>query len=161
MQTNFNIIVAVDEKGGIARNSTIPWYFSEDFKHFRDMTMGKACVMGVNTYYEINNKLNNPTSVLPGRPCYVISTTLDSLPNAVVVRALDEIPESEVFIIGGEYLYDVGLNFADTVYITRIAGDFNCNKFFPVDKLTNNFQLMAVKDGNDPSLTFELWFKPL
>lgn len=92
-----NIIVAVDEEGGFAKERKIPWHFPEDFKHFKQITDGHICIMGRHTYeeiYQLKNKnkqavdtykevqsygsppLPVPTedeSLLPGRECYVLS----------------------------------------------------------------------------------------
>jgi dihydrofolate reductase len=50
---NISIIVACDENGGIGFQGKIPWHFPEDFKHFKDTTMGGVCIMGRKTYEEI------------------------------------------------------------------------------------------------------------
>ena len=33
-----NVIVAVDSKGGIAKNGEIPWYVPNDLKQFKNIT---------------------------------------------------------------------------------------------------------------------------
>lgn len=159
MRTNFSAIVAIDSKSGMATDTEIPWYYSEDFKYFKSVTTSKAVVMGVNTYTEINAKLQNATSVLPNRKCYVISRTLESLPNAIVVRSLNDIPEDECFVIGGARLYEESLAVANTVYVTQIAKDYNCNVFFNTALLQENFTLRTEVAGNDPDLTFQIWHR--
>jgi dihydrofolate reductase len=126
--------------GGFAKEGRIPWHYKEDFIHFKNTTMGNACVMGRNTYNEINEFLGEAAlkSVLPGRTCYVISTTLIELPNATVIKSLDEIT-SDVFVIGGAQLYEAALQVASTVYLTIINKNFSCDVFFDVQYVQEHF----------------------
>jgi len=98
-----SVIVAVDEQGGFGLNGKIPWHFPEDFKHFKDTTMGGVCIMGRKTYEEIvqmsgrKNKAiqtyeeiadmgspeQKPTEekpLLDGRECFVLSSDANFKP---------------------------------------------------------------------------------
>lgn len=151
----FSLIVAIDNKHGFAKNNRIPWYFKEDFVHFRNTTKNHPCVMGRNTYEEINEKLGDKAkdSVLPNRQCFVVSTTLTSLPNATVVSSLDEIKnylpiDTTVFIIGGKRLFDEGMKIAQNVIITEINNDYDCDVFFDYDYITTNFRVINKQKSN-------------
>ena len=153
-QQHFAIIAAVDAARGYAKEGKIPWYFKEDFQWFKQQTMDHACVMGRTTYEDINERLGDKAkdSVLPGRDCYVVSTTLDSLPNATVVRSISEVAlrvaddyTKPIFIIGGGRLFLEGVAMADTVYLTVINDTYNCDSMFPVEYVLKHF--------NTPSIT--------
>lgn len=155
--SNINIIVAVDAKGGFAKQKKIPWYYKEDFQHFRNITIGHACLMGRNTYDEINERLGEKAkeSVLPGRTCYVISNKLNFLPNATVVQSpRDIVHHNEIFVIGGKTLFNDALDYAQTVYLTRIAKDYGCDMFFNMRYLDEMYYIAEEKPGIDPDLTF-------
>ena len=47
------IIVAVDEDGGFGKDGKIPWHYSEDLKHFKEVTTGHVCIMGRKTYEDM------------------------------------------------------------------------------------------------------------
>lgn len=153
--SNIKIIVAVDSRGGFAKDGRIPWHYKEDFIHFKNTTMNNACVMGKNTYNEINELLGEAAkvSVLPGRKCYVISTTLTELPNATVIKGLDEINDDPVFVIGGAQLYKDALRVADTVYLTTISKDFECDVFFDTEYMKHNFHLDSYIYSTHEDLT--------
>jgi dihydrofolate reductase len=153
--SNIKIIVAIDANGGFAKDGRIPWYYKEDFIHFKNTTMNHACVMGRNTYNEINELLGDAAkvSVLPGRECYVVSTTLTELPNATVIKSLEEINNNPVFVIGGAQLYKDALRVADTIYLTTISKDFQCDTFFDVVYMTNNFSQCEILPTENKDLT--------
>ena len=53
-----SIIVAVDEECGFGKEGKIPWNFSEDMKHFKEVTSGGICIMGRKTYEDMLEMVN-------------------------------------------------------------------------------------------------------
>lgn len=162
MKQKYTVIAAVDALGGYAKGGKIPWYYSEDFKWFRKQTTGHMCVMGRHTYDDINARLGDKAkeSVLPNRQCFVLSTTLTHLPNATVIRSLSDVeqfsPDTNIpiFIIGGGALFELGVTIADTVILTEINSDYDCDKFFPISYLTTNFIIRQQIETEDKELCF-------
>ncbi|HCB51505.1 TPA: hypothetical protein DEP21_02925 [Patescibacteria group bacterium] len=37
----------------IGNKNALPWHYSEDLKHFKNLTTGHTIVMGSNTYFSI------------------------------------------------------------------------------------------------------------
>ena len=54
------IIVAIAENNAIGKNNSLPWHYSEDLKHFKNLTSGHPIVMGSNTADSLE-------AALPGR----------------------------------------------------------------------------------------------
>lgn len=46
-------IIAVNNLGYIGKNNTMLWYCPEDFKHFKEKTMGGKLLVGYNTSLEL------------------------------------------------------------------------------------------------------------
>lgn len=164
----YSIVVAVDLDAGFAKEGKIPWYYSEDFKWFKNRTENAICVMGRNTYHDINNRLGDKAkdSVLPGRTCYVVSTTLTTLPNATVIPSLSELNKlldiedtREVCIIGGGGLFAEGIGKVNTVYLTVINKKYQCDAFFPVKYLLKHFNVHTMYKGKDPSLRYVVFIR--
>lgn len=152
------LIVAIDEEGGFGKDGHIPWYHKEDFDFFRKMTTYRnVVVMGRNTYDEINKKKlkGSDVAVLPGRECYVVSTTLSELPNATVVRSVDQVPHESFFVIGGKRLYDEALKFVDTAFITEVEGTHDCDVFFDTITLKRDFAMVDCEVAGP--LTFKVY----
>lgn len=160
---SYAVIAAVDLDRGYAKDGKIPWHFKEDFNWFKKQTAGHACIMGRGTYEDINARVGakGKKNVLPGRPCFVVSTTLTDLPNATVIRSIGEaqfkLPadygiDKPIFIIGGDRLFTEGVALADTVYLTTINASYGCDKFFPVEYVLKNFnppRIFEAKSNKD------------
>jgi len=123
-----NIIVAVDSKNGIGKDNKLPWHIPEDLKRFRQLTMGNPIIMGRKTHESIGR-------VLEGRTNYVVSHKKFGLSTTIKLASFHEKdePEPNIFIIGGASIYkqvlDMGI--VDTIYMTKVIGDFKCDTFFP------------------------------
>jgi dihydrofolate reductase len=154
------IIVAVDEVGGFGKDGKIPWHFKEDFEHFKQTTMGHPCIMGRKTYEDMRNyKADVPDEeikeILPGRQSFVITRNDNfSAPGATVVgsirQAVYQLDDNvTAFVLGGEKLFIEALSWVDTIYMTVVNGDYQCDKFFPVNYVVNNFYIAEGKSSND------------
>jgi len=121
-----SIIVAMDENNVIGLNNDLPWKIPEDLKLFKSHTIGKNIIMGRNTYVS----LRRPTG-LPKRQNIVVSKTLaENKPElAVGVIFQDNFKDAmsfgkslsqEVFVIGGERMYEESLSHADYLYISFV-----------------------------------------
>lgn len=154
MTAKVNMIVAVDKYGGFGKGGKIPWSFKEDFEFFKKKTHGYSCLLGKNTYLDIvkmskkRNKNKNPDEVLPGREVFVLSSD-EKLKiigkNVTRVSSVEQFlynhSESRVFICGGERLYKQCLSLSDTIFMTVVDGDFQCDRYFPVELLSKNFKI--------------------
>lgn len=172
MNKTINLIAAVDEKFGFGKDGKIPWHYPEDFKFFQTMTKGNTVIMGRKTFDDLLTYVKPGKQFLPGRECIVVtSTELNIQPPPITldvtshenylyknVHRVTTISEAlnkakdlqgDVFFIGGESIFDSGLNMADCVYLTFIPGDRECDRFFPFEKLRKNFHIHATKEGSD------------
>lgn len=130
------MILCVDQNNGIGYKNTIPWHSSADFKHFKEETMGKAVVMGFNTWKSL------PKKPLPGRTNIVILTRdytdreeVDNDPS-VIFMSEDMLPKilrhMDCVIIGGAKLYEKTLPFVDCVVLSKVQGTYECDTFFDI-----------------------------
>lgn len=117
----------------IGNKNEIPWHLPNDFKHFKDLTMGKPIIMGRKTHESIKK-------VLPGRTNIVISSHRDfyahgaavvfSINAALDLAAMSD-PGKEIMVIGGGHVYRQTIDVADTIYATFVYGNFDGNVYFP------------------------------
>jgi dihydrofolate reductase len=163
-------IVAVDERGGFSKNGQIPWHYPEDFKWFQTQTKGHICVMGRTTYDDINKRLGEKAaeSVLPGRRCFVVTSSPLPRENAIAVASISDVDkhltfedadnDRIVFFCGGERIYREGIAKCNTVYVTVVNKDVDADKFFPTSYLTKHFtQDKMFKADSAPDLRFTIW----
>ena len=60
------ILVATSPENVIGKDNAIPWYYSEDLKRFKRLTIGKTVIMGRKTWESL------PVNPLPDRRIVVI-----------------------------------------------------------------------------------------
>jgi len=152
----FSIIVACDNKNGIGKDNTIPWYSPADMEFFKQTTRGGIVIMGRKTFSSIGKPL-------PGRSNIVITGAVyPSSDNPYYVGSLDQAlhlaklknnvksspGEHLVWVIGGQQVYNEAVKHPDCVaiYLSRISGDYDCDKHF-----TNPFEL-SLLGYQDPML---------
>ena len=129
-----NLIAAVDENWAIGKNSQLLVRIPADQKFFREMTTGRVVVMGRKTLESFPNgqPLKNRTNiVLTHNQDYAVKA-------AVVVHSMDELHEElkkydsdDVFVIGGEKIYEQLLDECDVAHITKIDFAYDADAYFP------------------------------
>lgn len=140
-----NIIVAVDGNWGIGKNNDLLFHVPEDMKFFRMMTSGKTLICGKNTLLSFPG--GKP---LPNRKHFVLTHgTLEEHELLVSVKSLEElfklvsdIPDDDLFVIGGESIYRQLLPYCKKAYVTKIYKvDPEATVFFPNLDVNPNFVL--------------------
>lgn len=139
------IIVAIGPHNLIGKGNDLPWHYSEDLKYFKKVTMGKSVFMGYNTFLSIYGRLGKP---LPNRKNYVL-TYEETLPGgAIPIHNLKELPDEDIFVIGGKMIYEMMLPHAEYLYITHINKEYDGDVFFPEIKY-ENYDLISSEVSGD------------
>ena len=134
-------IVAVDKNWGIGCKGNLLFNIPEDMKFFRETTANKVLIMGHNTLKSLPN--GKP---LKNRVNIVLSTDKSlKIEGAVVCNSVAEVLEAvkdyntdDVYVIGGQKIYEQFLDYCDTALITKIDESSDSDTFFPnVDKMCN------------------------
>ncbi|KKS06859.1 MAG: Dihydrofolate reductase, partial [Parcubacteria group bacterium GW2011_GWB1_41_4] len=114
-----SIIVACAENRVIGNKNTLPWHLPADFKYFKETTLGKTIVMGLNTFKSIGAK------PLPGRKNVVLNNDPNYVPpeGCFLAKSIEEVvemgkKEPEVMICGGASVYKQFLPLAQRLYLT-------------------------------------------
>ncbi len=148
------IVAAVSENGVIGRDEDIPWYFPEDLKHFKEVTLNNPVVMGRKTF----ESLPEDYKPLPDRTNIVLTRSGPDLPESVkVVNSLEDAWSTAekfgetVYVIGGSSIYRQVLDEADKMVLTRIHDHYEGDTFFP-DWNTEDWEL--VEEDNRGELSF-------
>ncbi|QQS64580.1 dihydrofolate reductase [Candidatus Saccharibacteria bacterium] len=151
------LIVAVDSKSGIAKDGRMPWSLPNELAYFHNRIRGSSIIIGHNTHNAIGR-------ALPESHNYVCSRrSQPAKPGVTWIKDPTKFIDSftnDLWVIGGQEIYELALPHADEVYITRIDADFSCDKFFP--QLPKAFKLQsssAPKAENGLSYHFEIWTK--
>ena len=124
------MIAAAGENNALGKDNQLIWYLSDDLKHFKNLTKGHHVIMGRKTFESMPKALPNRTNV-------VITRQKDyEAENAHVVHSLEAAlafveDDEQPFIIGGGEVYRQGLDYADSIELTRVHEEFEADTFFP------------------------------
>lgn len=153
----YKMIAAVDNVGGIGKDGSMPWgNIKEDLQFFEQQTKNHICVMGRKTYEDIlrmkkeNQKENKKVKkLLKNRTSYVLSKDENFEPEgASQVFSVEQVqqkhPDQDIFILGGQGIFEQYLKYTSVVYCTVIDNNYNCDTFFPVENLDGMFK---IEDG--------------
>ena len=139
-------IAAMSENRVIGNGNEIPWRISEDFKWFKNTTMGGVLVMGRKTWDSIGRPL-------PGRKTAVVSRSNPDLPEGVDLLDSLEAIESrnyrdQIWICGGAEIYRQALPNCQELYLTLVKRRVEGDAFFP--EFEDSFTLEGIiRDESD------------
>jgi len=124
-------IVAADENNGIGKNNQLLCHLPADLKYFKNLTTLHAILMGRKTFESIGKPLPNRTNIIISRSDLNIEGTycFKSIDEGISFAKSQN--ETELFIIGGDSIYQQSMDILDTVYLTRIHHSFEADAFFP------------------------------
>lgn len=157
-----SIIVAISDNNVIGKDNSLLWRLSGDMQFFKKMTTGHHIIMGRKTFESMGKRL------LPNRTSIVVTRNSKyKLPKggmraSSIKDAIRKISnETEAFVIGGEQIYKMAIEYVDTLYITRVHHSFGGDAFFPeYDK--SQWKLVSSEhhkadEKNEYDYTFETY----
>lgn len=129
---NITLIAAIGKNRELGKDNALIWNIPEDLKFFRDNTIGKTIVMGINT-------LNSLPKLLPDRQHIVLTHRNISLdPQIKVVHSIEELLnyidflDEEVMVIGGAKIYSLMIDYANKMLLTEINDESIADVYFPM-----------------------------
>lgn len=130
MKTKISLIVAVAENGIIGTGGTMPWHITEDFAHFKAVTLGHSVVMGRKTYESIGRPLPRRRNIVITRNSDLRIEGCEMATSLEGALAMCE-GEEEVFVIGGGEIYRQAMPLSDKLYITHVGVEVEGDTRFP------------------------------
>ena len=123
--------MAADENNGIGKNNQLLCHLPADLKYFKTLTTHHAILMGRKTFESIGKPLPNRTNIIISRSDLNIEGTycFKSIDEGISFAKSQN--ETELFIIGGDSIYQQSMDVLNTVYLTRIHHSFEADAFFP------------------------------
>jgi dihydrofolate reductase len=136
------LIAAIGLNGELGFENKLLCHLPNDLNRFKELTTNSTVVMGSNTYRSIGKLLPNRANVI------LSSNPHFKVPGAIVMHSAEEVlrhyysyfVKSDLYIIGGQTLYEQFLDYADEVELTIINNKFDqADVFFP--KLGDDWKL--------------------
>lgn len=148
-----SLIAAVGKNNELGLDNHLIFNIPGDLKFFRNTTLGKTVVMGRKTYESIGKPL-------PKRVNIVVSSTMKETEGIIVFNSFENVLEKylntneEVFIIGGESLYNFFINYAQNIYLTRVYAESMADKYFPMFN-ENDYEETILGENKENDLEYK------
>jgi dihydrofolate reductase len=147
------IIAAVSIDGVIGIGDNIPWRIPEDFKHFREVTMGNMLLVGATTFQTLPPKAHEGREFIilnSGEQMNLIGEQYRQFNDFKLVLDLlnnDKNDFDKVYVIGGASIYNLMIDYCDEAIITWVDQTYpEGDKRFPIVKLITNFTVVDKTD---------------
>jgi dihydrofolate reductase len=147
-------IMACDPNGLIGKDSTLPWYYPEEFAHFRRIVYEQTIIMGVKTIESI------PKDILDSCQVVVFSRRQQiPIPNVTFINSIEAFMEllpqvtsghRKLFMIGGAEIAHLFLrsNLIAEFLLTRIHKAYEGNVFLDLS-LFNGWSKSIMEESRD------------
>ncbi len=153
------IIVAVDENWGIGKDGGLLTHLPEDMKFFRTTTSGKVVVMGRKTLQSFPGAkpLKNRTNIVLTSDREYHQEGLTVCHSAEdVLKLLEKYPSDDVYVIGGQSIYEQFLPFCDTAFVTFMERKFQADTYFVNLDQDPDWEIIKVSEKKEyEGLSFE------
>ena len=158
-------IMATDDNGGVSKGKSMPWpKNSNDLQWFKKNTLNQVVVMGRLTWQDpfiptplksrVNVLITNKNSTLyPGADYYLQGNLKVELKNLEI-----KFKDKNIFIIGGPEILKQVFPMVKEFYLTRIYGNYYCDKFISLFDIQNSMKIEQKIDC-DETCHFEVWKK--
>lgn len=160
--SEIKLIAAIDDKRGLADSSRterggIPWDLPSDRAFFREHVATGPVMMGFKTF------MSNHFRPYGSGKNYVVSREPAMYDGVEIITDLEGFLQNcteDIWVVGGGKVFAAALPFATTLYLTRVAGDFNCNVFFPdFESAFTLTQESPEQTENGISFRYQTWFR--
>ena len=154
-------IIAMAQNRVIGKNGGLPWpNIKEDFKHFKEFTMGKTLIVGKNTF--------DTLPLLKNRECLVLTKPVEDIDayitnqymvnnNAMTgqmitiedLESYSEFRKDYLIVAGGAKTYVKLLPYITEFYVTHVNGTYDGDVFMPpFEDLFTQQEVVKEFDGH-------------
>ena len=152
-------IIAMSENRCIGKDGKIPWHSKEDFRWFKEFTMGKTLVIGRKTF--------DTLPILKGRKICMLSNSLhsgystkiievyqnnESKFDELYIRNYEQFKSETIWedaiVAGGKSMYELFIPYITEFYVTIINGHFEGDTYMePFEHLFGNSEVVREFEG--------------
>ena len=158
-------IMATDDRGGVSKNGSMPWpKNSSDLQWFKKHTLNNVVVMGRLTWIDpfMPSPLKNRINVLVTNQNIEAYAGADEYIYGDIKSDVTNLSKKyhykDIFIIGGSKILNQLFELIEQFYLTRIYGDFKCDRNIDLKKIQKSMTLIKEIQNNE-TCHFEIWEK--
>lgn len=136
-------IVAAGRNGEIGKDNGMLWHITEDFKYFREKTLGQVILMGRKTIASLPKPLTRRVVLeVSQKSAFNYTPPFGDYPEKeealqlmldVALNRTEMLNTDTIYIAGGGQLYKSTEQYVDTILLTRVEKDFpDADTFYEV-----------------------------
>ncbi len=127
---NLYLIAAIGQNKELGKDNNLLWHIPEDLRFFKETTLNKNIIMGVNTYYSLPKRLPNRKHIVITHQNRYLEDTL-IFHNIADLLNYCETSREEFYVIGGAKIYAQLIEYVSKMYLTKIADSKEADAYFP------------------------------
>ena len=143
------LIAAVDKNWAIGYKGRLLVSIPNDQKMFRNETIGKVIVLGRKTLETFPNglPLKQRTNIIMSRdPKYTVKDVIVVHNQEELFEELKKYNSDDIYIIGGQSIYEEFYKYCDTAIITKINENYQADAYFPNLDEMDNWKVVAESE---------------
>ena len=153
-------IIAMAENRVIGKNGGLPWpSIKEDFKHFKEFTMGNTLIVGKNTFDTLPLLKNRECLVLvkedkimaanPNQYLVNNNSMTGKLITMTDIESYSQFRKDYLIVAGGAKTYIKLLPYITEFYVTHVNGNYDGDTFMPpFEDLFTHKEVVKEFDGH-------------
>ena len=152
-------IMAMSENRCIGKENKIPWYVPNDFKWFKEFTMGNTLIVGKNTFDTLPLLKNRECLVLVKEDKIMVTNPNQYLVNnnsmtgqlitMTDIELYSQFRKDYLIVAGGAKTYIKLLPYITEFYVTHVTGNYDGDTFMPeFEHLFTNKEVVKEFDGH-------------
>ncbi len=134
-------IVAMTQDRIIGQAGKMPWHLPEDFRWFREATMGGALLMGRKTFEAIGRPLSGRLNLVVTRGPAIETAGVITITDLAAFHETDFAPR-DVWVAGGAEIYTQMLPLCTELYVSQVEGTYAGDTYFPI--FEDRFEFVEV-----------------
>ncbi|WP_110938780.1 DfrD/DfrG/DfrK family trimethoprim-resistant dihydrofolate reductase [Salipaludibacillus neizhouensis] len=140
-----SLIVAMDQNRVIGNENDIPWRIPKDWEYVKNTTLGHPIILGRKNLESIGRALPNRRNIILTRDRNF------NFEGCEIAHSIEDVfglgkDEEEIFIFGGEHIYNMFMPYVEKMYITKIHHEFKGDTFFPKVNL-DEWKEVSIEKG--------------
>jgi dihydrofolate reductase len=156
-----SILAAMDLNRGMGNKEALPWPepIKPDWENLYTVSLGKKMIMGRKSYTDQHRVWSEAGNfVVSSDPKLEMDSGFIKVNSLKKALALCE-GEDELFVIGGQMLFEEAIDLADNLHITIVNKTFEADRFFPAFDWNNYITVSqkSFKAGSDSPYDIDIF----
>lgn len=143
------LVVAVDKNWAIGQGGQLLVNIPADKRYFRELTKNNIVVMGRKTFEGLPNTLpleSRVNIVLTNQKDYKAKGIEVANSKEEVMELVKKYPGKEVFIIGGQMIYELFLEECKEAFVTKIDYHYQADKYCPNLDTLEDWEMVGISE---------------